>query len=63
MFNFIGSVPPSAEVLTLAEAHLHDYGKSPRPGRKVGHVTLRADSAEELAAKLPDWSRRFDRQI
>jgi 5-(carboxyamino)imidazole ribonucleotide synthase len=62
MFNFIGSVPTAADVLKLPEAHLHDYGKSPRPGRKVGHVTLRADSAEGLGAKLPDWSRRFDRQ-
>ena len=62
MFNFIGSVPPAADVLKLPDAHLHDYGKSPRPGRKVGHVTLRADNVQELAANLPDWSRRFDRQ-
>jgi 5-(carboxyamino)imidazole ribonucleotide synthase len=61
MFNFIGSVPPVAEVLGIADAHLHVYGKGPRPNRKVGHVTLRAGSPEELEAKLPEWSRRFDR--
>ena len=60
MFNFIGSVPSASEVLKLPEAHLHDYGKDPRPGRKVGHITLRADSAEELREKLPGWSRQFD---
>jgi 5-(carboxyamino)imidazole ribonucleotide synthase len=61
MFNFIGSVPPAPEVLRLTNAHLHTYGKSDRPGRKVGHVTLRANSAEELHDRLPEWSRLFDR--
>ena len=61
MFNFIGRVPPTADVLAHPDAHLHHYGKSDRPGRKVGHVTLRAGSAEALADNLPDWSRAFDR--
>jgi 5-(carboxyamino)imidazole ribonucleotide synthase len=46
MLNLIGEVPESADVLAVSNAHLHLYGKSPRPGRKVGHVTLRAASAE-----------------
>lgn len=41
MFNLIGSVPDPAAVLALPDAHLHLYGKSARPGRKLGHVTLR----------------------
>jgi 5-(carboxyamino)imidazole ribonucleotide synthase len=61
MFNFIGSVPPAAEVLSNPDAKLHTYGKGPRPNRKVGHVTLRAGSAEELAAKLTEWDRQFQR--
>jgi 5-(carboxyamino)imidazole ribonucleotide synthase len=40
MANLIGAAPPSADVLRLPGAHLHLYGKEPRPGRKVGHVTL-----------------------
>jgi 5-(carboxyamino)imidazole ribonucleotide synthase len=28
--------------------HWHDYGKAPRPGRKIGHATLTAPGAEEL---------------
>lgn len=61
MYNFIGNVPPAAEVLTNPDAHLHLYGKSSRPGRKVGHVTLRAGSARELNEKLPEWDERFKR--
>jgi 5-(carboxyamino)imidazole ribonucleotide synthase len=40
MLNLIGRLPPREAILTIAGAHLHDYGKSPRPHRKVGHCTL-----------------------
>ncbi len=40
MFNLIGAVPSAADVLAVPGAHLHLYGKEPRPGRKLGHVTL-----------------------
>lgn len=63
MYNFISAVPPSATVLANPDAHLHVYGKSHRPGRKVGHVTLRAGNAEELAEKLPEWDRMFERGV
>ena len=33
-------------------AHLHDYGKTARPGRKVGHVTVTASDTERLEARL-----------
>jgi len=61
MFNFIGTLPNASDVLTEPHAHFHAYGKADRPGRKVGHVTLRCESAEELQAMLPDWDRRFSR--
>jgi 5-(carboxyamino)imidazole ribonucleotide synthase len=61
MFNVIGNMLPVAEVLRNPHAHLHNYGKTPRPGRKVGHVTLRASDAEELHEKLPEWSLAFHR--
>jgi len=62
MFNFIGQLPIAEQVLCLPRAHFHDYGKEPRSGRKVGHVTLCADSQEELQNNLADWSKRFERQ-
>ncbi len=40
MVNFVGHVPAASAVLAVADAHLHVYGKQPRPGRKVGHATL-----------------------
>jgi 5-(carboxyamino)imidazole ribonucleotide synthase len=48
MLNWIGELPAAAPVLAEACGHWHDYGKSARPGRKVGHATFRADSAAEL---------------
>lgn len=62
MYNFIGEVPAVAGVLATPNAHLHVYGKGPRPGRKVGHVTLRAGSEDELRAMLPEWDRLFERR-
>ena len=47
MFNLIGERPDFAEVLKRPGAHLHWYGKEPKPLRKVGHVTLTAPTAEE----------------
>ncbi len=52
MLNCIGSLPAPAAVLAVTDAHLHDYGKAPRAGRKVGHVTVRAPTVELLAERL-----------
>ncbi|MCW5581415.1 MAG: 5-(carboxyamino)imidazole ribonucleotide synthase [Luteimonas sp.] len=52
MLNWIGAMPDAAPVLREAGGHWHDYGKSPRDGRKVGHATLRADDAMALARSL-----------
>jgi 5-(carboxyamino)imidazole ribonucleotide synthase len=63
MINLIGEIPESAEVLNVSNAHLHLYGKEPRAGRKLGHVTVRADQFEKLQQRLgalPDFFRRPD---
>jgi 5-(carboxyamino)imidazole ribonucleotide synthase len=52
MLNVIGTRPLASDVLAVPGAHLHDYGKSEAPNRKIGHVTLRADTREELEAGL-----------
>lgn len=52
MINLIGSMPDAIKVLKIPGAHLHDYGKEPRAGRKLGHLTIRADSLEELNLTL-----------
>jgi 5-(carboxyamino)imidazole ribonucleotide synthase len=61
MLNLIGETPDAAEVLAVRDAHLHLYGKSPRAGRKLGHVTLRASSSEQLASRLSELSSFFHR--
>jgi 5-(carboxyamino)imidazole ribonucleotide synthase len=48
MFNWIGAMPPLASAMGIPGLHWHDYGKQPRPGRKIGHATLTADSMEQL---------------
>ncbi len=61
MLNLIGELPDSNELLTVPGAHLHLYGKSLRPGRKVGHVTVRADSNEQLEQRLRQLPAFFQR--
>ena len=60
MVNIIGQHPDRAEILALNGVHLHLYGKTERPGRKLGHITIMpADSSQlpsimqQLAQRLP----------
>jgi 5-(carboxyamino)imidazole ribonucleotide synthase len=53
MVNVIGSEPDLAGILgAVPEAHVHRYGKQPREGRKLGHITVVADDAGDLDEKL-----------
>jgi len=51
--NFVGALPPGAEILRHPETHLHVYGKDPRPGRKIGHATVCAESQRQLRGIVP----------
>jgi len=62
MLNWIGEMPDAGPVLREAGGHWHDYGKSARAGRKVGHATLRADNTEELAESLTRVGNALQRQ-
>jgi len=57
MVNLVGALPTTTDVLAVPGAHLHLYGKEPRPSRKVGHVTIVADDTaareDALARLLP----------
>jgi 5-(carboxyamino)imidazole ribonucleotide synthase len=52
MLNFLGRIPDPADILAIPDAHLHDYGKEPRPGRKVGHCTLVDSDRDRLLTRL-----------
>ncbi len=54
MLNVVGKLPPKERVLSVAGAHYHAYGKDASPGRKLGHVTIRAQSREELADRVEE---------
>jgi 5-(carboxyamino)imidazole ribonucleotide synthase len=62
MINFLGQMPSRERLLGIEGLAFHDYGKEPRPGRKLGHCTiLRARSAERdrglaNALKSITWS-------
>jgi 5-(carboxyamino)imidazole ribonucleotide synthase len=47
MVNLLGEMPELTDVLSLAGAHVHDYGKEPKPNRKLGHCTLVASDSDE----------------
>lgn len=52
MLNLVGTMPAKAAVLAIPGAHLHEYGKRPRPGRKLGHCTLVLSDRQELLKRL-----------
>jgi 5-(carboxyamino)imidazole ribonucleotide synthase len=60
MINFISKVPPAEKILAIPGCHFHDYGKKPRPGRKVGHATLRASTEERLQEKIEAIMKLLD---
>ncbi len=62
MVNLIGEMPDRADVLSVRGAHLHDYDKEPRPGRKLGHVTVCADDETTLQERLEALLAVVDRR-
>jgi 5-(carboxyamino)imidazole ribonucleotide synthase len=52
MLNCIGGMPDARAVLAVPGAHLHDYAKAPRAGRKVGHVTVVGADDDQLRAQV-----------
>lgn len=52
MLNLIGDLPNTAEVLAIPDTHLHLYGKTPRPGRKLGHITVLAEDTATLEQRV-----------
>jgi len=60
MINLIGSLPTRDDFIDAPELHWHDYGKAPRPGRKVGHITVLARSAGACDQRARQLLRRID---
>ena len=54
MINFLGEMPDRERLLAIDGLAFHDYGKEPRPGRKLGHCTIIKQRAAERNAALAD---------
>jgi 5-(carboxyamino)imidazole ribonucleotide synthase len=63
MVNFIGSAPALADLAAIDGLHIHLYGKSPKPLRKVGHGTLVAREESKLDAGLTGLVAMCERSI
>lgn len=53
MVNIIGDYSNLSQVETIPDIYIHDYGKSPRHERKLGHVTILGDNQD-------DFDQRFN---
>ena len=51
MENLIGTIPSDIKQLK-EDFFLHDYGKTERPGRKLGHISVIGENKEEREEKL-----------
>ncbi len=59
MLNIIGTLPNAAECCAVPEAHLHLYGKAPRPERKLGHLTFQSPDANRIDSLLAEWRAKW----
>jgi 5-(carboxyamino)imidazole ribonucleotide synthase len=62
MINFLGQMPDRDSLLKIDGLAYHDYGKTPRPGRKLGHCTIlkrlpkERDKALSNTLKSIEWA-------
>jgi len=52
MFNLIGEIPDANSVLKIPGTNLHAYGKQARPGRKLGHINLCENNAQDMQMSI-----------
>ncbi|MDP9083865.1 MAG: 5-(carboxyamino)imidazole ribonucleotide synthase [Pseudomonadota bacterium] len=54
MINFLGKMPDRDRLLAIDGLAFHDYGKQPRPGRKLGHCTILKSRSKDRNLALAD---------
>jgi 5-(carboxyamino)imidazole ribonucleotide synthase len=62
MINLVGQMPTREPLLREAGLHWHDYGKTARPGRKLGHLTICETSAKSRDRRAFKVLSRVDRE-
>ncbi|MBB1481678.1 5-(carboxyamino)imidazole ribonucleotide synthase [Pseudoalteromonas sp. SG41-2] len=56
MVNVLGQAAIPQQVLSIAEVTSHWYGKTAKPGRKMGHINVSAANLHELGERLAQLS-------
>ncbi|MGS0535720.1 5-(carboxyamino)imidazole ribonucleotide synthase [Pseudoalteromonas sp. SaAl2] len=54
MINVLGQSAIPRDVLKVSDVTSHWYGKTPKPGRKMGHINVSASSLHELGERLAE---------
>jgi 5-(carboxyamino)imidazole ribonucleotide synthase len=62
MINLVGEMPTREPLLREAGLHWHDYGKTARPGRKLGHLTICDQTAKSRDRRAMKVLSRVDRE-
>jgi 5-(carboxyamino)imidazole ribonucleotide synthase len=52
MLNIIGELPNTRDILAHQRTHLHLYGKKPRSGRKIGHITVLESTLDAVRTRV-----------
>lgn len=62
MINILGEDTLPDSLLAIEGCHIHWYGKDKRPGRKMGHINVCADSKAALTQQLIALADELDSQ-
>jgi 5-(carboxyamino)imidazole ribonucleotide synthase len=60
MVNFLGKMPDIKRLLAIDGLAFHDYGKEPRPGRKLGHCTILKRQSKDRNLALAEVLRLIE---
>jgi 5-(carboxyamino)imidazole ribonucleotide synthase len=62
MINFLGEMPDRERLLAIDGLAFHDYGKEPRPGRKLGHCTIIKKQSQQRNLALGEALKLISRR-
>jgi 5-(carboxyamino)imidazole ribonucleotide synthase len=62
MINVLGQANIPTDVLAVSDTTSHWYGKSAKPGRKMGHINVSAENLAKLGEKLADLAEVLPEQ-
>ena len=61
MVNIISEMPRGGRGTVVEGTVMHDYGKSPRPGRKLAHVTVVGNSLADRDSRVEALQQTIDK--